>query len=197
MRRPNSPDSAERYERNREKIRAMLAAGEMEQRTVELTTEQKAVADDARRHRAWSRWISTSKACSRRSCPRTRRRREMTVAEARQVLFEQECDALINQDKVNAMAIELAENTGHRSSSTRSTRWWPASRRTGPTSPARACSAICLPIVEGTTVQTRYGYVKHGPHPVHRGRRVSPQQAERPDAGVAGAIPHSRRVDAI
>ncbi|NLE37456.1 MAG: AAA family ATPase, partial [Pirellulaceae bacterium] len=40
---PDSPDSADRYERNREKIRAMLAGGEMEQRTVEVTTEQKAV----------------------------------------------------------------------------------------------------------------------------------------------------------
>ena len=29
---PDSPESSERYERNREKIRAMLAAGEMEQR---------------------------------------------------------------------------------------------------------------------------------------------------------------------
>ena len=40
---PEGDDSAERYERNREKIRAMLASGEMDQRRVELTTEQKAV----------------------------------------------------------------------------------------------------------------------------------------------------------
>ena len=33
---PDSPDSPERYERTREKMRAMLAAGEMEQRRVEL-----------------------------------------------------------------------------------------------------------------------------------------------------------------
>ena len=36
----------------------------------------------------------------------------MTVAEARNVLFEQECDALINTEKVNAKAVELAENLG-------------------------------------------------------------------------------------
>ena len=39
----DSPDSPERYERTREKMRAMLAAGEMEQRRVEMTVEQRAV----------------------------------------------------------------------------------------------------------------------------------------------------------
>ena len=40
---PDSPDSPERYERTREKMRAMLAAGELEQRRVEMTVEQRAV----------------------------------------------------------------------------------------------------------------------------------------------------------
>ncbi len=39
----DGPDSAQRHERTREKMRAMLAAGELEQRKIELTTEQKAV----------------------------------------------------------------------------------------------------------------------------------------------------------
>src|SRR3954471_15837076 len=40
---PDSADSAQRHERTREKMRAMLVAGELEQRKVEITTEQKAV----------------------------------------------------------------------------------------------------------------------------------------------------------
>ena len=40
---PDSPDSPERYERTREKMRAMLAAGELDQRRVELHVEQRAV----------------------------------------------------------------------------------------------------------------------------------------------------------
>ena len=39
-----SSDSPERYERTREKIRAMLAGGEMENRMVEISIEQKAQA---------------------------------------------------------------------------------------------------------------------------------------------------------
>src|SRR5512138_1305732 len=38
---PDSPDSAERFERTREKVRAMLAAGELEHRKVELSVEHK------------------------------------------------------------------------------------------------------------------------------------------------------------
>ncbi|NLF06576.1 MAG: AAA domain-containing protein, partial [Pirellulaceae bacterium] len=39
----DSPNSPERYERTREKMRAMLVAGELDQRRVELSVEQKAV----------------------------------------------------------------------------------------------------------------------------------------------------------
>ena len=40
---------------------------------------------------------------------------------------------------------------------------------------------------------TKYGMVKHRPHPVHRLGRLPPQQAERPDPGAAGALPDPRR----
>ena len=40
---PGEPDSPERIKRTREKMRAMLAAGELDERRVELTVEQKAV----------------------------------------------------------------------------------------------------------------------------------------------------------
>ncbi len=117
----------------------------------------------------------------------------MTVAEARGVLFEQECDALINQEKVNAAAIELAENMGiifvdelDKIVASEQTHGADVSRQ--------GVQRDLLPIVEGTTVQTRYGYVQHRSHAVHRGRRVPPRQAQRPDARVAGPLSDSRRV---
>ncbi|MBN1587905.1 MAG: ATP-dependent protease ATPase subunit HslU [Pirellulales bacterium] len=154
---PDSPDSSERYERNREKIRAMLVAGEMDQRVVELTTEHKAVP-------MMMTGIGTEQmdidlqGMFEKILPRSTSRREMTVVEARKVLFEQECDNLINQDKVNAKAIELAENTGlifidelDKVVAGDSTRGADVSRQ--------GVQRDLLPIVEGTTVQTRYGYV--------------------------------------
>jgi len=81
------------------------------------------------------------------------------VAEARRVLFEQECDALISADKVNAKAIELAENLGmifldeiDKICASEGGRGADVSRQ--------GVQRDLLPIVEGTTVQTRYGYVR-------------------------------------
>ena len=91
--------------------------------------------------------------------PKSSVRREMTVAEARRVLFEQECDALINQEKVNATAIDLAENLGiifidemDKIVASEQTHGADVSRQ--------GVQRDLLPIVEGTTVQTRYGYVR-------------------------------------
>jgi ATP-dependent HslUV protease ATP-binding subunit HslU len=155
---PNSPDSAERYERNREKIRAMLAAGEMDQRRVELTTEQKGVPMMLA-GLGPEQMDFDLQGMFEKILPRHTSRREMTVAEAREVLFEQECDALINQDKVHVMAIELAENTGlifidelDKVVASEQAHGADVSRQ--------GVQRDLLPIVEGTTVQTRYGYVK-------------------------------------
>jgi ATP-dependent HslUV protease ATP-binding subunit HslU len=86
-------------------------------------------------------------------------RREMSVSEARRVLFEQETEALINQEKVNAQAVELAENTGmifvdelDKVVASEGGRGADVSRQ--------GVQRDLLPIVEGTTVQTRYGYIR-------------------------------------
>ncbi len=155
-----SPNSPERFERTREKMRAMLVGGEMESRTVEITIEQKAHAmvipgmgpggdsDGLRfpRH-------------ARKSAAQDVSRRQMTVAEARRVLFEQETEALINAEKVNAQAIELAENVGiifvdeiDKVVASEGGRGADVSRQ--------GVQRDLLPIVEGTTVNTRYGYVR-------------------------------------
>ena len=74
------------------------------------------------------------------------------------MLFEQECDALINQEKVNTAAIELAENLGiiFLDEIDKIV----ASETNGADVSRQGVQRDLLPIVEGTTVQTRYGYVK-------------------------------------
>jgi len=91
--------------------------------------------------------------------PKHTARREMTVAEAREVLFEQECDALINQEKVHAAAVDLAESVGiifidelDKIVASEHTHGADVSRQ--------GVQRDLLPIVEGTTVQTRYGFVR-------------------------------------
>jgi ATP-dependent HslUV protease ATP-binding subunit HslU len=90
--------------------------------------------------------------------PRQTVRREMTVAEARDVLFEQEIDALLDPDSVNASAIDLAENLGIVFLDELDK--VVASEGKGADVSRKGVQRDMLPIVEGTTVQTRYGYIR-------------------------------------
>jgi ATP-dependent HslUV protease ATP-binding subunit HslU len=154
----DSPDSPERHERTREKMRSRLASGEIEDRRVEITIEQKAMPMMLTGMGLEQTDIDLQ-GMFEKLLPKNVVRREMSVTEARKVLFEQECDALINQEKVNAQAIELAENLGivfldevDKVVASESTRGADVSRQ--------GVQRDLLPIVEGTTVQTKYGYVK-------------------------------------
>jgi ATP-dependent HslUV protease ATP-binding subunit HslU len=150
--------AAERHERTREKMRAKLRSGELDERRVELTIEQKAVPMMFTGV-GMEQMDFDLQGMFEKILPRHTARRELTVSEARSVLFEQECDALINQEKVNAKAIELAENLGivfideiDKIIAGENTHGADVSRQ--------GVQRDLLPIVEGTTVQTRYGYVK-------------------------------------
>ncbi len=157
----DSVDSPERFERTREKMRAMLVGGELENRNVEITIEQKAHAMmiPGLAGPGGDTMDFDMQGMLEKILPKNVSRREMTVAEARKVLFDQECEALINQEKVNAQAVELAENTGmifidelDKVVASDGGRGADVSRQ--------GVQRDLLPIVEGTTVQTRYGYVK-------------------------------------
>jgi len=156
-----SADSPERFERTREKMRAMLVGGELENRNVEITIEQKAHAMmiPGMQGPGSDNIEFDMQGMLEKILPKNVIRREMTVAEARKVIFDQECEALINQEKVNAQAVELAENTGiifidemDKVVASEGGRGADVSRQ--------GVQRDLLPIVEGTTVQTRYGYVK-------------------------------------
>ena len=149
--------SAARRERTREKFRTMLRAGALEERKVELTIE----------HRATPMMVTgvgmeqldfDLQGMFEKIIPKNVTRRELTVQEARKVLFDQESESLINQDKVNAQAITLAENLGiiFLDEIDKVV----ASEGKGADVSRQGVQRDLLPIVEGTTVQTRYGYVK-------------------------------------
>ncbi|HUY90048.1 MAG TPA: ATP-dependent protease ATPase subunit HslU [Pirellulales bacterium] len=151
-------EAAERHERTREKMRGMLAAGDLDQRMVELTIEQKATPMMLTGI-GMEQVDADLQSMFEKILPKSSARRELSVKEARRVLFEQESDALINAEKVNAAAVDLAENVGvifidemDKVVASENTKGADVSRQ--------GVQRDLLPIVEGTTVQTRYGHVK-------------------------------------
>ena len=153
----DSANSPERHQRSRDKIHSKLAAGEMEDRKVEISIEQKAVPMMLTGMGLEQADIDLQ-GMFEKILPKQSTRRQMTVAEARTVLFEQECDALINQENVNAKAIELSENLGIVFIDEMDK--VVASEGHGADVSRQGVQRDLLPIVEGTTVQTKYGYIK-------------------------------------
>jgi len=154
-------DAAERQERTREKMRAMLVNGELEDKTVEVVIEKKvqAMMLPGMGGPGGGEMDFDMQGMLEKMLPKQVNRRKLTVKEARGVIFEQECERLIDSEKVNAEAIELAEESGmifldeiDKVVASEGGKGADVSRQ--------GVQRDLLPIVEGTSVQTRYGYVR-------------------------------------
>ena len=144
------------FERTKSKMKKMLVNGDLEDRTVEIMIEQKA-SPVMMGGMGVEQMDMDFQGMLEKIMPTNRSKKEMTVTAARKVIFEQECDALLDSDKINANAIELAENAGiifldeidkviaAEGKSTDVSR--------------QGLQRDLLPIVEGTSVQTKHGYV--------------------------------------
>ena len=150
-------EAVQRHERTRAKMLAMLLAGELDQRKVELTIEQKA-APVMVGSLGMEQMDMDLQGMFEKILPKSSARREMTVAEAREVLFDQECESLLDPEKINAAAIELAENMGiiFLDEIDKVV----ASDSRGADVSRQGVQRDLLPIVEGTTIQSRYGYIR-------------------------------------
>ena len=149
-------EQSERAARTREKFRDMMRAGKLEDKTVEITVEQR---QSAQVFNVGGGMDFDMQNMLDRIMPSSSRTREFKVAHAREVLLEQEIDALIDDDSVQDEGLRTAENSGivfideiDKVCGSEGSRGSDVSRQ--------GVQRDLLPIVEGTTVQTRYGYLK-------------------------------------
>lgn len=154
----NADNEDDELARDREKMREMLRAELLEEEKVELVSEQKAtpvlVGGMGMEHMDFGLQDLLDKL----PLPKHTSRRELTVAQARQILTEQETEALLDPDKVNAAAVELAENVGIIFIDELDK--IVASDSRGADVSRQGVQRDLLPIVEGTHVQSRYGQIR-------------------------------------
>jgi ATP-dependent HslUV protease ATP-binding subunit HslU len=156
---PENPEEEERVERTRNKLKARIEAGEMEDRTVELNVEQKNVPVQIFSNLGMEQMDVDFQNMFERIMPKQNQQRQVPIREARRILLEQETEALIDRQVVAEKAVELAENQGIIFVDELDKVCGPQSSH-GPDVSRQGVQRDLLPVVEGTTVNTRYGPVR-------------------------------------
>jgi ATP-dependent HslUV protease ATP-binding subunit HslU len=149
----------ERRQRTRDKMKARLEAGELEDRNVELNVEQKHVPVQIFSNMGMENMDVDLQNMFEKIMPKQNQQRQLTIKEARRILLEQETEALIDRQVVNEKAVELTENQGIIFLDELDKVCGPASTH-GPDVSRQGVQRDLLPVVEGTTVNTRYGPVR-------------------------------------
>ena len=151
----------ERRQRSREKLKQMLADGKLDDREVEIEVvpqnfpgmemmqpPQGMEGTDFN----FTEWLQEM-------MPKRKKRRTVRVPEARRILIDEELKKLVDMDDTVNEALDRVENHGilfidelDKIAGERAT--------SGPDVSREGVQRDLLPIVEGSTVQTRYGYVR-------------------------------------
>lgn len=154
-------EAAQRHERTVEKFRAMLRNGELEDRQIELQVEQKNVPVQVFSNMGMEQMDMDIQGMLERIIPKQSSDRKVTVKEARKILFEQEVEGLLDKEAIQEEAIELTEQSGIIFVDEIDKVCGPEEGGGKNADVSRqGVQRDLLPIVEGTTVTTRYGSVK-------------------------------------
>ncbi|MDY0190799.1 MAG: ATP-dependent protease ATPase subunit HslU [Desulfuromonas sp.] len=146
--------------RTRDKLRRLLRMGELDQRFVELQTEEHNIpAMEVLTPPGAEDMGFNIKEMFGNLFPKKTKRRRIKVAEARQIITDQEAEKLVDMDNVQQLARDLTEQSGiifideidKVASSTAGS---------GPEVSREGVQRDILPIVEGSTVNTKYGAIK-------------------------------------
>jgi ATP-dependent HslUV protease ATP-binding subunit HslU len=154
-------DDLELNERTRERFREKLRSGELEDRKIEINIQQNAVNGIGMAGPGMDEMTMMNiQEMIGGMLPKKTKKRKVTIAEARRILFEEESSKLIDMDEVKEEAIRKAENIGiifideiDKIANSR------GSGGGGPDVSREGVQRDLLPIVEGSSVNTKYGVI--------------------------------------
>lgn len=149
-------------ERTRERFREKIKNGELEDRKIDINVQKPSASgigmigggamDE-------SSMINLQEMIGN-MMPKKTKKRKVTIAEARKILFEEESQKLIDMDEVKEIAITRAENTGIIFIDEIDKIAAGSSKKGGPDVSREGVQRDLLPIVEGSAINTKYGIIK-------------------------------------
>ena len=153
-----SEEAEAQYNRTRERFRERLRAGELEDQTVEVTTEHKPDLANMFGSAGMEMTPDISQMFDR-MIPKHREAKRVPIREARKLLGSQAAETLVDRDELLRLAIEKTETSGiifldeiDKIAGT--------NKSDGPDVSRQGVQRDLLPIVEGSTVTTKHGLVK-------------------------------------
>ena len=151
----------DRHKRTRDKLKQLLLDGQLEQREIEIEVTQSSppMMDMGNQPGAPDAMSNLGEMLSE-LMPKRKKKRTLTVAEARRVLLDEEYDKLINHDDVVADAMERVEKLGIIFLDEIDKIAGSKGEMGGPDVSREGVQRDLLPIVEGSNVPTKYGMVK-------------------------------------
>jgi ATP-dependent HslUV protease ATP-binding subunit HslU len=162
---PKAPEpeqsGQERWRRTREKLRQQLQKGELEEREVEVEVQQQGfpMLEMMQPPPGMEGPDVNFVEMLQEMLPKKKKRRSVHLHEARRILIDEELKKLVDMDDVVSESLDRVENHGvifideiDKIAGERGT--------VGPDVSREGVQRDLLPIVEGSTVQTRYGYVR-------------------------------------
>ncbi|MEM7624780.1 MAG: ATP-dependent protease ATPase subunit HslU [Planctomycetota bacterium] len=159
--------STERRQRLRDALRQQLDAGQLDDKEVELTITTRPQANIMFGQMGLDQMDPGMSSMFEKLIPEQTNRRRLPVSDAREILIEQETEKLLNKDKIDAEALERAQNDGIIFLDEIDKIATPGSGTSGggssgggsPDVSRQGVQRDLLPIVEGSTVNTRHGTV--------------------------------------
>ncbi len=153
-----TPEQQEQHSTTREKLRQQLREGKLDNRTVELETKEKVMPFGIVSNVGMEEIEMNLKEMLGGLLPEKTRRRKVKVPDALRLLTQEEAAKLVDMDKVTREALQRVEQSGIVFLDEIDKI---AGREThGPDVSREGVQRDLLPIVEGSTVTTKYGPVR-------------------------------------
>jgi len=156
---PEDPDRKQRWQRSRDKVREQLRQGVLDDRSVTISTQQSKVQIANIFTSAGMDMDPGFEDSLKGMFPKKTVEKEMTVAQARKRVHEEEASRRLDDDRLSQEALELTEQGGIIFIDEIDKIAGKGGGGGGPDVSREGVQRDLLPIVEGTTVSTKHGTV--------------------------------------